>query len=78
VGLLPLELLSDGQWADVAEVSGEPHWIRRLAELGVAIGSRLRVLQPGSPCIVQVGQARLSLRGEESLQVLVRPIPAVG
>lgn len=72
--LLPLELLRSGEWADVAEVAGEPGWVNRLAELGLRTGSRLRVLQAGSPCLLQVGDARLSLRGDWAAQVLVRPV----
>ncbi len=72
--LLPLELLPTGQWADVADVSGEPSWVGRLAELGVRIGSRLCMLQSGCPCLLQVGGCRLSLRGECAMQILVRPV----
>ena len=71
--LLPLELLNRGEWAEVAEVTGEPAWVSRMAELGVRCGSRLRVLQPGSPCLLQVGGTRLSLRGDLAMQILVRP-----
>lgn len=74
---LPLEFLSAGEWADVAEVTGEPAWIGRMAELGVRAGTRLRLLQPGSPCLVQVGGTRLSLRGDLAMQILVAPA-AVG
>ena len=48
-------------WTDV---TGEPGWVTRLAEMGVRIGSRLLVLQAGSPCLLQVGECRLCLRGE--------------
>jgi Fe2+ transport system protein FeoA len=72
--LLPLELLQGGEWADVADVSGEPGWVGRLAELGIRIGCRLQVLQPGSPCLLAVGGCRLCLRGECAAQVLVRPV----
>lgn len=72
--LMPLEFLDAGAWADVADVSGEPGWVTRLAEMGVRCGSRLRVLQPGSPCLLQIGDARLSLRGDCAMQILVRPI----
>jgi ferrous iron transport protein A len=72
--LLPLELLASGQWADVEDVSGEPGWVGRLAELGVRTGSRLKVLQAGSPCLLQVGEARLSLRSDLASQILVRPL----
>lgn len=72
--LLPLELLQPGEWADVAEVMGEASWVSRLAELGLRVGSRLRLLQPGWPCLLQVGGCRLSLRGEGGTQILVRPV----
>jgi Fe2+ transport system protein FeoA len=74
--LLPLELLRPGEWADIHEVHGDPHWVGRMAELGVRSGSRLRVLQPGSPCLLQIDGSRLSLRGEHSMQILVRPVHA--
>lgn len=73
--LLPLELLRPGEWADVAELAGEPTWISRMAELGLQIGCRLRVLQAGSPCLLQIGNTRLSLRRDWSMQILVRPVP---
>jgi ferrous iron transport protein A len=72
--LLPLEMLPNGQWADVDSVSGESAWVGRLAELGVRSGSRLQVLQGGEPCLLQVGGARLSLRGDAGMQILVRPV----
>lgn len=72
--LVPLEFLDAGAWADIADVSGEPGWVTRLAELGVRSGCRLRVLQPGSPCLLQIGESRLSLRGDCAMQILVRPV----
>jgi Fe2+ transport system protein FeoA len=74
--LLPLELVPSGNWADVEEVSGEPGWVGRLAELGVRVGSRLRVLRQGRPCLLQIGGARLSLRDDSGSLILVRPVPA--
>jgi len=76
--LLPLDLLHHGDWADVAEVTGEPGCVGRLAELGVRAGSRVQVLQPGSPCLLRVGGARLSLRGDWALRILVRPVCLAG
>jgi len=76
--LLPLELIGCGEWADVAEVHGEPSWVGRMAELGVRIGSRLKVLQSGSPCLLLIGGARLSLRSELAMQIWVRPVAAAG
>jgi Fe2+ transport system protein FeoA len=76
--LLPLEHLRPGEWADVAEVQGESTWVGRLAELGVRIGSRLQMLRGGYPCLLQVGGSRLSLRGEDVMQILVRPVSCAG
>jgi len=72
--LLPLEHLRPGEWADVAEVIGEPGWVRRLAELGLRTGCRLLFLQSGWPCLLQIDGCRLSLRGDEGTRILVRPV----
>jgi Fe2+ transport system protein FeoA len=72
--LLPVEYLRPGEWADVADVQGEPGWVGRLGELGVRIGCRLQVLRGGFPCLLRIGGSRLSLRGEEAMQILVRPV----
>lgn len=76
--LLPLEQLRPGEWADIEEVVGDAGWVGRMAELGLRAGSRLQVLQPGSPCLIQVGGSRLSLRGDALLLILVRPVAANG
>jgi ferrous iron transport protein A len=72
--LLPLELLNCGEWADVVEIYSDPAYVNRLAEIGVRVGCRLRVLQAGRPCLLQIGGLRLSLRSDERTQVLVRPV----
>ena len=73
--LLPLELLRPGQRGEVCDISGDPSWIARLAELGVRVGCRLRLLQCGPTCLFQCeGGGRLSLRGDEQFQILVRPL----
>lgn len=72
--LLPLEFVRCGDWAEVGDVGGDAAWVARLAELGIRPGSRVQVLRGGSPCLLQVGGTRLSLRGDEAMQVLVRTI----
>jgi ferrous iron transport protein A len=71
---IPLELLQRGEQADVTEVHGEPSWVGRMAELGIRTGCRLRVLQPGAPCVLMVGESRLTLRGDCVFQIFVRPV----
>ena len=75
--LLPLDCLPCGESAEVAEVVGEPRWVGRLAELGLRLGARVKVLQPGSPCLLEVGGCRLSLRIDGASQILVRPAALV-
>ena len=74
VPLLPLEMLGPGEWGEVHTVTGEPGWVGRLAELGIHSGSQVQVVQPGSPCLLNVAGCRLSLRGECACQVFVRPV----
>ena len=75
--LMPLDVLRSGEWADVAEVSPATRaWVGRLAELGIRQGCRLQVLQPGSPCLLQVADCKLCLRGDDGAQILVRPVKA--
>ncbi len=75
--VLPLELLRAGERAEIADVLGEPGWVTRMAELGLRVGSHLQMLRSGSPCLLEVGNSRLSLRGDHRLQILVRPLARV-
>jgi ferrous iron transport protein A len=74
--LLPLAYLKSGDGADVACVCGESGLVQRLAELGVHTGCRLKMLQPGTPCLLEIGGLRLSLRGDAATQILVRLLPS--
>jgi Fe2+ transport system protein FeoA len=75
--LLPLDMLRAGEWAEVEEVSGQPGWVGRLAELGIRQGSRVQVVQPGSPCLLSVAGCKLCLRPGECSQILVRTVDTV-
>jgi ferrous iron transport protein A len=72
--LIPLELLEVGELAEVDEVNGDCAWVARMAELGIRQGTRLKLLRQGSPCIVEVGGARLSVRGEAGAHNYARPL----
>lgn len=72
--LMPLDMLRAGEWAEVEEVTGQPAWVGRLAELGIRSGARVQVVRPGSPCLLNVGGCKLCLRGGECSQILVRPV----
>jgi ferrous iron transport protein A len=72
---LPLDLLRPGEWADVTDVGGDESWVCRMAELGLRAGCRVQMLQSGTPCLLQVAGCKLCLRGCDSSQILVRPLP---
>lgn len=76
--VLPLELLRSGEWGEIQDVSGDPAWVGRMAELGLRSGCTVQVVQPGSPCLLQVGGCRMSLRGQCDCQILVRPLAHPG
>ena len=73
--LMPLDMLGAGEVGEIEEVSGQAAWVGRLAELGLRQGCRVRVVQPGSPCLLDVGGCKLCLRSGECSQILVRPVP---
>ena len=66
-----LEELDRGELAEVICVEGNKDWIARMAELGIRPGQQVRVLQPGSPCLVSLVGSRLSLRLGNSGRVWV-------
>ena len=69
--IVPLELLSAGEQGRILEVDGRPEVVVRLEEMGLHAGVPVRMVQPGSPCILALNNHRLSFRGEESASILV-------
>ncbi len=69
--LIPLELLAAGETGRIHEVQGAPEVVNRLHEMGLNCGTCVKMLQAGSPCILAVGNHRLSFRGERSAVIFV-------
>jgi len=69
--IVPLDLLAAGETARVFEVDGRAEFVHRLHEMGLQPGAEIRMLRPGSPCILAVNEQRLSFRLEDSTTVLV-------
>ena len=72
--LVPLDLLRPGEWADVADVGGDPAWVCRMAEMGLQAGCRIQMVQDGTPCLLRVAGCKLCLRAADSANILVRPL----
>ncbi|MEX0820123.1 MAG: FeoA domain-containing protein [Pirellulaceae bacterium] len=71
--LLPLNLLVRGQCALVEQLIGPSEHVHRLEELGLRPGVAIEMLQPGTPCIVQVADQKLCFRDADLFNVIVRP-----
>ena len=72
---LPLELLTAGERAIVAEVDGDPDLVVRLEEMGLHSGVQVCMVRPGSPCILEVNHQRFSFRVDDLVTVLVEVRP---
>lgn len=71
IQIVPIELLRRGEQGTVHELDGNEEVVHRLAEMGLRQGVSFTMLQQGQPCIVRVGNHRLTLRLDPSLQILV-------
>lgn len=69
--IVPLDLMAAGEVGNVVQVEGSPDVVHRLAEMGLREQARVMMIQPGSPCIVAVGDHRLSLRTDDEAEILV-------
>ena len=69
--LVPLDFLQSGERAEIQDIDGDASDIHRLAELGIRKGATVHMVQPGSPCILTVGEQRFTLRLDPEVTVLV-------
>jgi Fe2+ transport system protein FeoA len=69
--IVPLDLMAAGEVGQIVQVDGLPEVVHRLAEMGLREQSRVVMIQPGRPCIVAVGDHRLSLRTDDEAEILV-------
>jgi ferrous iron transport protein A len=74
--LIPLSMLAAGDTAVVQSVVGSAELVRHLAEIGLRAGALLEMVRTGSTCILRLDGAKLCVRGDELLQVLVAPLSA--
>jgi ferrous iron transport protein A len=75
--VIPLELLLAGEEGCVHCVEGCDSLTHRLAEMGIREGAAIRMLRPGSPCLVAVDNHRMSLRIDGTACVLVEVLDRV-
>ncbi|HUQ68639.1 MAG TPA: FeoA family protein [Planctomycetaceae bacterium] len=73
--VVPLELLKSGEQGRVCEIDGRSDFVHRLAEMGLRTGAMVRMLRPGSPCILDLDHQRLSFRADQVASVFVEVGP---
>ncbi len=69
--ILPIDHLRSNEQASVIDVVGEDAEVHRLSEMGLRAGVQVRMIRPGSPCLLALEGKRLSLRVGPSVEVLV-------
>jgi ferrous iron transport protein A len=72
VFLVPLAFLKAGQSGRVGEVLGAGDMVHRLREMGLYDGAQVRMIRPGSPCIIGLHGQRLGFRADDLARVMVR------
>lgn len=70
---IPLQFLQPGQTARVDHLTGADEVVKRLEEMGLREGTEVEMVQPGSPCIVRLGDVKLCFRETELIHVMVCP-----
>ena len=76
--MVPLSVLRAGETGRVGGVLGNVELVHRLREMGLIDGVKVRMIRPGSPCIIGLAGQRLGFRGNDLAHVLVRiPAPAM-
>ena len=63
----------DGE-LEVVEVLDSDGNVKRMCELGVCPGKKVRIVRQGDPSIISVGDSRFALAGELLTRVFVRPL----
>lgn len=71
--VLPLGFLQTGSDAVVSDLAGGRNFRQRLMEMGVARGTRVKVVKNdrGGPLIISIGEGRLAVGRGMALRIMV-------
>src|SRR4051795_7345089 len=75
--VLPLGMLSAGESGTVVDVDGRPDVVIRLQEMGFRPGCHVRMVKPGSACLVAIDNHRFGFRSADAALVLVEVEAAI-
>lgn len=71
---IPLTICNSGETVEVVAVESDSILSDRLRAMGMTPGTRMIIHRAGSPMIVQIGETRFCLRGDEAFSIFVQPI----
>ncbi len=69
--VLPINYLQSNECGDVVQLVGDDCQVHRLAEMGLRVGAKIRMVRPGAPCLLALDGKRLSIRLNDNVDVLV-------
>ena len=70
---VPLDLLHPEDQGVIVDMCGDPCHLKRLQEIGVQVGCNIRMVCPGTPCMICVEGRRLRLTLDEQAEIFVSP-----
>lgn len=68
---IPLEALQTGERGAVLSLHGPEDGVNRLREMGLRVGAPVRMLRPGPPHLLQIGDIRLCVRPAADVLVMI-------
>ncbi len=68
---IPLEMMQSGETGRICDVDGRADDVARIEEMGLRCGTSVRMVKAGSPCLLAIGNHRLSLRCDGVVCILV-------
>jgi len=73
---MPLTACHVGDEGVIAEVVGDCNMSKRLDEMGVHAGARVRIARDGAPIIIELDESRICLRAELADSIILSVVPA--
>ena len=69
--MVPLDSLRAGESGAVLSLDGPEYSLNHLREIGLRVGCPVRMLRPGPPHLLQIGDTRLCVRPESDVLVMI-------
>lgn len=68
---IPLDCLRAGETGAILSLDGPERPLNRLREIGLRVGCPVRMIRPGPPHLLEIGDVRLCVRAESEVLVMI-------